>query len=293
MEFSQPKMVRQLERVRSIPVTRMIYDGESCRKAYVDGIEVHVSARMMLCMTGRMHLRTNVNNAGFGEVTLLPGQLVWASPRNRILELWDTTYEMFGVIFNPSMLRLLYITHQEGQPAPEPAPNPTLYYHTPKQLNPVGQTIVSALNQCAILATPTYSPPGSRELLMALLQNIQADVAACKTTEIMPNRFLWNEMFNYVSEHFGHPELNREQIARQYHVHPDYVSRLFHDCLGMGFVEYINKLRFDLAAEMLRDPTLHVDEIAEACGFRYASYFIRGFRKRFNSTPGQFRAGLH
>jgi AraC-like DNA-binding protein len=43
---------------------------------------------------------------------------------------------------------------------------------------------------------------------------------------------------------------------------------------------------------MLPDPhhnRLKISDIAYACGFNEVSYFNRCFRRRFGSTPGQFR----
>jgi len=60
---------------------------------------------------------------------------------------------------------------------------------------------------------------------------------------------------------------------------------------GMPPHEYIRKIRFNRAAELLQDPTLTVSEVAYLTGFEDPSYFSRTFKEYFGITASQFRKG--
>ncbi|WP_236028201.1 helix-turn-helix transcriptional regulator [Bifidobacterium pongonis] len=53
--------------------------------------------------------------------------------------------------------------------------------------------------------------------------------------------------------------------------------------------EYLTDYRIEQAMHMLSGTASTVAEVARACGFTSASYFIRVFRKRTGSTPQQWR----
>ncbi|HOZ35120.1 MAG TPA: helix-turn-helix domain-containing protein, partial [Tabrizicola sp.] len=70
-------------------------------------------------------------------------------------------------------------------------------------------------------------------------------------------------------------------------------SRSFRKHTGMGVVEYVNRLRINLACQMLmNDAGLSVTDICYAVGFNNLSNFNRQFLRRKGMPPSRFRA-LH
>ena len=59
---------------------------------------------------------------------------------------------------------------------------------------------------------------------------------------------------------------------------------------GMGPSNYINKLRMECAAEMLRKTELSMTEIAERTGFSSSRYFSTTFKKYMGVTPTQYKS---
>ena len=57
----------------------------------------------------------------------------------------------------------------------------------------------------------------------------------------------------------------------------------------MGPNNYINKLRMERAAEMLRQTELSMTEIAERTGFSSSRYFSTMFKKYMGVTPTQYK----
>lgn len=57
-------------------------------------------------------------------------------------------------------------------------------------------------------------------------------------------------------------------------------------------LRFLNRARLESAARLLRaEPDRSVTDIAFACGFASSQYFANQFRRRFRSTPSDFRAG--
>lgn len=68
------------------------------------------------------------------------------------------------------------------------------------------------------------------------------------------------------------------------------VSRIFKECTGMGFKEYITGKRLRQACLLLRSTTLSVTSIAAECGFENANYFTVVFRTEYGMPPSKYRA---
>lgn len=77
-------------------------------------------------------------------------------------------------------------------------------------------------------------------------------------------------------------------MARSCQVTPQHLIRVFKAALGETPVEYMNRLRIERATHLLTTSSLSVKEVAAACGFQSAQYFIRIFRRVYGCTPGQF-----
>lgn len=67
------------------------------------------------------------------------------------------------------------------------------------------------------------------------------------------------------------------------------VSRLFKECTGQGFKEYIMNKRLQKACSMLETSSLPVSEIATACGFDDANYFTVVFKRKYGMPPTKYR----
>ena len=58
---------------------------------------------------------------------------------------------------------------------------------------------------------------------------------------------------------------------------------------GMTLQELILESRFTKARQLLRQTSLPLKAISDACGFNHQSYFISAFRRRFGKTPSSWR----
>lgn len=68
-----------------------------------------------------------------------------------------------------------------------------------------------------------------------------------------------------------------------------YFSKFFKSFTGMTFIEYLNNYRLKKAGELLLTTSMSIIEISEITGFENHSYFIRLFRKHYQTTPKQYQ----
>ena len=81
-----------------------------------------------------------------------------------------------------------------------------------------------------------------------------------------------------------------EGLAREVHVSPQYLTRLFRRFTGYSVQNYITRFRINRAKELLvGEPYLKVQSISHMSGFHDVSYFISVFRRQTGTTPKQFR----
>ena len=68
---------------------------------------------------------------------------------------------------------------------------------------------------------------------------------------------------------------------------PPYFSSLFKAEVGIGFQEYLDRLRFDYAKNLLKHSKISVGRVCRECGFEDYPNFIRRFKKHFGVSPLQ------
>jgi AraC-like DNA-binding protein len=84
-------------------------------------------------------------------------------------------------------------------------------------------------------------------------------------------------------------EVNLHQVAEVVHMAPASASRFFKSATGLTIFEYLNKIKIDLARQLLLNTEMSVVDISYDCGFNNLSHFNKQFKKFNGSTPSQFR----
>jgi AraC-like DNA-binding protein len=78
-------------------------------------------------------------------------------------------------------------------------------------------------------------------------------------------------------------------LARQVYLSPSRFHSLFKQVLGCSPSTYVQNARLRLAQHLLLTSDLAMGEVAERAGFASPYYFSRAFRRRFRTTPTDFR----
>ncbi|HIW32493.1 MAG TPA: response regulator [Candidatus Paenibacillus intestinavium] len=102
------------------------------------------------------------------------------------------------------------------------------------------------------------------------------------------NSRLIRDINDYVRENLN-DSLTLRQIADRFTFSPNYLGMIFKEQTGKHYSEYVIELRMEKAAELLKDPTIKVYEVADQVGYRYLPYFSRQFKKSFGMTPNEYR----
>jgi AraC-like DNA-binding protein len=89
-----------------------------------------------------------------------------------------------------------------------------------------------------------------------------------------------------------HCPLRLTEVARNVaFTSPGNLSRLFRQHHGVSFQGYLQKVRMEKAAELLRSTRLPVARIAHRVGYRDVSRFGQHFKRRFLVSPTAYRHG--
>lgn len=92
----------------------------------------------------------------------------------------------------------------------------------------------------------------------------------------------------HIHEHFR-DNLTIQDIARQFYLHPNYLSSLFKKELQVNFTKYLTDLRMQHACKLLKTTQLAVSDIAMQSGYKEYYYFAKTFKKYTGQTPTEFR----
>jgi AraC-like DNA-binding protein len=154
---------------------------------------------------------------------------------------------------------------------------------------------------CApILAELTQAKgPRRASLFLCLLANLAADTAATTLASDTylpdPAGFMTagvNKALAFINQNLTE-DFGEVDLAATAGMTPAAFSRSFRKHTGMGVVEYVNRLRINLACQLLmNDAALSVTDICYATGFNNLSNFNRQFLRRKGMSPSRFRALL-
>ncbi len=92
---------------------------------------------------------------------------------------------------------------------------------------------------------------------------------------------------------FLQPDFSREELIKIIYIPKNKFAQLFKLYARTSFSKYVNNLRLEYAAGMLKEhPYYTIDAIAKECGMSTVQTFYRLFSEKFGVTPTEFRSGL-
>ncbi len=109
-------------------------------------------------------------------------------------------------------------------------------------------------------------------------------------TKIASDTFI-ERILDFIKENYSE-QLNLKQVAEKFHISYSYLSTLFSHNLGIGFNEYLNKIRIENAKQMLKSSEYTISEICEKSGYLDQSYFSKIFKKNTGFSPSSFRRDM-
>ena len=92
----------------------------------------------------------------------------------------------------------------------------------------------------------------------------------------------------YLQEHLAE-EVSLSVLADEFHLNPQYISQLFKNEIGVGFLAYLTNIRMEKAKKLLLSTSCPVAEVAEQSGYGDYRVFTKVFKKSEGVTPSQYR----
>ena len=97
------------------------------------------------------------------------------------------------------------------------------------------------------------------------------------------------ELESFLDDHYRNPDLNFEDLMRQFRFSRSHGCALFKAHLGMTFQEKLRAVRVTWARRLIAESSLFMNEIATQCGFRSAKRLCEAFKKIHGMTPVAYR----
>lgn len=83
--------------------------------------------------------------------------------------------------------------------------------------------------------------------------------------------------------------ISLEFIAEKVFLSPKYISRIFKEEKGINITQYITEYKLKMAAMLLVESNITLDELIKQVGFSSSNYFIKKFKEKYSVTPVQYR----
>ncbi|MGN0713824.1 MAG: helix-turn-helix domain-containing protein [Anaerovoracaceae bacterium] len=98
--------------------------------------------------------------------------------------------------------------------------------------------------------------------------------------------------FSYCQQAHLAEDMSLSVLAEEFHLNPQYISQLFKNEIGVGFLAYLTNIRMEKAKKLLMSTSLSLGEISEKSGYGDYRVFTKVFKKSEGITPSQFRRGF-
>ena len=92
----------------------------------------------------------------------------------------------------------------------------------------------------------------------------------------------------YIHTHYAE-EISLENLCRLANLNRTSLNQRFKKQFSCTCMEYLLNYRLKIAQELLSNTNMKIHEIAESCGFKYDSYFIRQFTAKLGISPAVYR----
>lgn len=141
---------------------------------------------------------------------------------------------------------------------------------------------------------PAHDPQGwwpaqQQGLLVAVLSAV-ARLLDTPAAQPRSTDALLQQLHMLVRDRLGDPALSVAQLAQALGCSPDTLTQRYRAHSGNALWSDVVRLRLERAAQLLRDETLAVKEVAWCCGFASPSHFVQRFGQHYGCSPARWRA---
>ena len=127
--------------------------------------------------------------------------------------------------------------------------------------------------------------------VLTLLRRDIQNISKNRGEDTNPDFSLLRQMITFIYHEFQ-GTLSLDEIAQSANISRSKCCRLFQKYIDSSPVEFLNDYRLKISSDMLSDTDRKISDIAMECGFNSFSYYSAQFRKKYGTTPRQYRAML-
>lgn len=93
----------------------------------------------------------------------------------------------------------------------------------------------------------------------------------------------------YMEAQFADPQFSLSEVAGHLHISPAYFSFMFKKIEGVPFIQYLTRMRMELAKQMLADFSNKIYVVGYAVGYPEYTHFTKAFKKYAGCSPTEYR----
>jgi len=128
--------------------------------------------------------------------------------------------------------------------------------------------------------------PGGMDLAVNALERALLWIHSVNDQQALDERI--RRAVDFLTEKMREP-LSLDSLARACGLSVSRLAHLFREQIGMPPQHYLEELRLQRAAQLLRSTGLRIGEVAAETGYTGAFYFSSRFRKKFGQSPSEYR----
>lgn len=128
---------------------------------------------------------------------------------------------------------------------------------------------------------------GSLKELNAWLKDIVKKISDLKHS----HSGLYQTMKRYIIQNYASP-ISLNELGKFLGMNGNYVGRIFKKEFGIGFSEYLSKVRIEKSIELMKENKYNISQIATMVGYNNIEHFSRTFKKATNKSPKAYYSEL-
>lgn len=99
-------------------------------------------------------------------------------------------------------------------------------------------------------------------------------------------------IMDYIDQNYA-TGITLKELARIADLSPQYICRIFKECLNMRPFEHLTKKRIFESKKLLTETNLSINEISKAVGYNDCSYFCVVFKRQEGVSPAEYRTAYN
>ena len=121
-------------------------------------------------------------------------------------------------------------------------------------------------------------------LVMELIYKLNAEHCRQSYMKHKPEKTPCSTVLHYMKSNLE-KEITLEELAALVHLNKNYLVRLFKETYGQTPIKMLIDMRMERGCDLIVNTGMPIAEIAQACGYSSAAYFIAEYKKHFGITP--------